>query len=400
MTRGAIARLLLSVALGAASSARASDGNEVYAVGAIQKSLGGAGVASPQDATWALLNPATLPRLEARIDTSFELLFAHFESEPRGFPLVSNPFAGKMEFDAELPIPSGGVVLPLRVGTLGFGAFGVQGNAADFPHPRTTLSLLKNGDRRSSYQIVRMPIAYGYETPQGWAMGAAVVPVASRFNTDSITLHLQPTVGDAGWRYAFGIGFQLGLAKHWKRWSLGANYASRVWMQDYADYERDLVTHNLDLPQKIQLGIAWRPANRWEILADWKWTEWSATQLFGNKTIAGGLGWNNQQVYKLGVLWDASERLTLRAGVSYGRSPIEDNVIFINAISPALAELHLAAGATWRLSPRNEIHLSYTHVRPESNIESGSGDIFSKLTRGTRTAYAEDSITAQYTFKF
>lgn len=380
--------------------AEASDGNELYAIGAIQKSIGGAGVAQPYDATWTLLNPATLPRLEARVDASFELLFMHAESHPRGSALVSNPFAGEMELDAELPIPSMGVVLPLKSGTLGFGAFGMQGNSTDFPHPRTTLSLLQNGDRRSSYQVVRLPIAYGMETEHGWAWGAALVPVGSRFNTDSITLRLRPTDGDAGWRYAFGAGFQVGVAKHWEKLSLGANYTSRVWMQDYATYERDLVTSNLDLPQKLQVGLAWRPAKRWTFLADWKWTEWSATPLFGNKTIEGGLGWNNQNVYKLGLVWDATERLTLRAGASYGRSAIEDEFIFANAISPALGELHLAAGATWRISKRHEIHASLTHVRPESNIESGSGDIFSFLARGTRTAYAEDSVTVQYTLKF
>lgn len=383
-----------------AGVARASDGNELNAVGAVQQGTAGAGLASPQDATWTLLNPASITKLDARIDASMQLFFLHLESHPAGSVLASNPFAGQMEVDSALPIPSAGVVLPLKVGTLGFGAFGMQGNAADFPHPRTTLALLKNNDRRSSYQVARLPIAYAYEFDNGWSIGGAIVPVATRFNTDSITLTLQPTVGDAMWRYGFGIGFQVGVHKDWEKFSLGGSYSSRIWMQDYATYESDLVTWNLDLPQKLQVGLAWRPAKRWEVVADYKWTEWSATRLFGNNTIHGGLGWRNQSSFKLGVIWDVNDKWTLRAGAAYGRSPIRDQYIFANAISPALADTHLAAGATYRIGAHHEVHAAFTHVFPESATENGQGDVFSLLGKGTRTAYGEDSLTVQYTYKF
>ena len=384
----------------ACAAARASDGNELYAVGAVQKSIGGAGIASAQDSTWALLNPASITKLDARADVSMELFFLHLESHPRGLPIVSNPLAGQMEVDSVLPVPAMGFIVPLKVGTLGFGAFGMQGNAADLPHPRTTLSLLYNGDRRSSYQVARLPLSYGYSFDNGWSIGGAVVPVATRFNTDSITLKLRPSIGDAMWRYGFGIGFELGFQKDWDKVSIGGCYASRIWMQDYAAYEMDLVKHNLDLPQKWQVGLAWRVAPRWELVADYKWTAWSETKLFGNKTIHNGLGWRDQSVYKLGVIWDVNDKWTLRAGTSFGKTPIQDDFVFANAISPALARVHFAAGFTYRINPNNELHLSYTHVLPESMTENGKGDIFSKLTKGTRTAYGEDSLTVQYTYKF
>lgn len=392
--------MLIGAALGAALRAGASDGNELNAIGAIQQSMGGAGAASPQDATWSLLNPAGLTQLDRRLDASFEMIFIHIESHPRGNPLASNPFAGNMEMDAEIPVPSMGVVLPLKTGVLGIGAFGMQGNAADFSQPRTTLSLLKHGDRRSSYQVARIPIAYAYEFDNGWSLGAAVVPVTTRFNTDSITLKLRPTIGDAMWRYGQGIGFEAGVLKKWDKFSLGASYSSRVWMQDYADYETDLVKNNLDLPQKLQVGLSWRPVKRFELVADYKWTAWSETKLFGERTIDGGLGWRNQHVYKLGGIVNINEQWTARAGISYGRSPIREQYVFANAISPALANWHFAAGVSYRMNERHEFHLAATHVPSESMTESGTGDIFSRLARGTRTSYAENSVTLQYTFRF
>ena len=392
--------VLLALAACLCTTSHASDGNEIFAIGAVHKSMGGAGVASPQDATWALINPASITQLDSRLDSSFELFFLKASSHPRGNPLAANPFAGEMEIEFTMPIPAAGAIFKLKTGTLGIGAYGIQGNSADFPHPRTTVSLFQNEDRRSSYHVVRMPIAYAYEFENGWSLGAAVVPVATRFLTDSITLRLRPTEGDAKWRYAFGAGFQLGVYKRWDKVSIGANYSSRVWMEDYSDYSSDLVTHNLDLPQKVQLGIAWRPAKKWELVADYKWTEWSDTNLFGEPTIRGGLGWRNQHVYKLGAIYDVAKDWTLRAGVTYGRTPIREEFVFANAISPALANWHLATGLTRRIGKHHELHASYSYVIPESMTESGNGDIFSRLAKGTKTSYGESSITVQYSYKF
>ncbi|QLQ01512.1 MAG: outer membrane protein transport protein [Thiobacillus sp.] len=41
-----------------------------------------------------------------------------------------------------------------------------------------------------------------------------------------------------------------------------------------------------------------------------------------------GFGWKDQTIYKLGVNWGVNERLQLRAGYNYGKSPIPDDQLF------------------------------------------------------------------------
>ena len=52
---------------GIANVAFAVDGYELFGIGPIQKGMGGAGAAAPKDATWVLLNPASIVDLDRRL---------------------------------------------------------------------------------------------------------------------------------------------------------------------------------------------------------------------------------------------------------------------------------------------------------------------------------------------
>jgi len=314
--------------------------------------------------------------------------------------LASNPFAGEMEDSVFIPIGSFGAIWPLKHGTLGVGVFGMQGNKADFRAPRTPLAFLGNGDRRSEYQVARMPISYGYQFDNGWAFGGSLVPVFTRFRTDSITLQLTEAEGNHDWDKAFGLGFEVAFYKRWEQWSIGATYFSRGWVEDYELYDDDLITWNLDLPQKVQAGIAYRPIPAVELVLDYKWIEWTGTKVFGRKTINGGLAWQDQHIVKAGINWDINEQFSVRAGVAYGEAAVQPEAAYANALTPALSEFHLAGGFSWRINPRHEFHAAFTHVMAEEVTENGEGDIFSVLGRGTEIGYREDDLTLQYTYRF
>ena len=379
--------------------AHGGQGNELYAIGAVQKGMGGAGVASPQDASWALLNPAALVDLDRRFDLSLELLRSEIMSEPRGCVLAANPFAGEMIDHNWIVIPSGGLVLPQKKGVLSLGIYAVGGNQVEFDAPRTTLSLLVNGDRRTKYQMVALPLAYGRRLDSGWAVGASLVPVVTRLSSDSLTLRLRRTEGDKDWDNAFGLGFRLGLYRRWARWSLGLTYQSPTWMQRHNEY-RDLFLTSFDHPQQIRAGLAYRPVPKLEFVLDYQWIDWTGIPLTGNKTVDGGMAWRDQHLVRGGVTWDVNERWGLRAGASYGRAPIGEDAAFVNALSPGLSEWHLAVGATYRLSAHTEIHASFSHAIPEKCTDDGSGDLFSVLGRGSKIGYAQDSVTVQYSYLF
>ena len=383
-----------------AATARAADGNELFGFGAIQKSLGGAGAASPKDATWSVVNPATLVDLERRFDFSFEWLHVRVPAEPRGSFLLSNPLAGKMVFNADVAIPTFGVVWPLEHATLGMGVIGVEGDRTDFHHPRATLALFSDGDRRAADAIARIPLTIAHRFDNGWAVGAAVVPAIQRFRTDSLTLKLRPTRGNNRYDTAFGCGFELGVYRNWDKWAFGASYTTRTWMQDFPKYKSDLVLWSLDLPQQTQVGLAFRPIKPLEFVLDYKWIDWDDIPLLGRQTIDGGLGWKSQHIVKGGVSWDVNHRWTIRAGLSYGNPAVDNKHVFANMLTPAEARLHMALGFSHEFSDRSSVHVTYSQSLPENRTENGKGDLFSILGKGTKVGFEEYALTAEYSYKF
>jgi len=379
--------------------ARATDGNELIGIGAIQKGTAGAGIAAPQDATWALLNPASIVALDKRLDVSVEFLDLFRGSEPDGFGLVVNPRAFHLTDHGMLMVPSFGMIWPLEHGTFGFGLFGVQGNNADYDRSRATLGLSRNNDRRSSLQVAKIPLAYGYEFDNGWAVGASVLVAFTEFRTDTLTLDLRPTRGNFEKDYSLGIGLQLGLYKEWERFRFGASWTSRQAVQQYEKYE-DAIKWNLDLPEKWQVGVDWKVTPKLELVADYKWQGWSDINQFSKKTIEGGLGWIDQDIYKAGVIYRYTDRWTFRTGFSHGNAPVTEEFVFANALSPAIPEDHFTLGFSHAFTDHHEFHFAWTHTFDATLTDNGRGDIFSKLGRGTKVEYKEDAYTFQYSYKF
>jgi len=393
------AALALAAAVVVVGGAWGADTTELIGLGAIQKGTAGAGIASPQGAAWSLLNPAALVDLERRLDFSLELLMIEGWAEPRGNPIVASPFAGELRDDCAFVVPSGGIVWPLKKGVIAIGGYGVQGDRLDFPRSRTTLALLQDADRRVKHEVAKFPIAYGYRFGNGWAVGAALVPAVTRFRTDSLTLRLRPTKGGNHTEWGFGLGYKLAVYKRWEKWSLGGAYTSRTRISDSDKYS-DLLLWSLDLPEKWQAGVAYRPRPGLELVLDYKRVKWSDIGILGHRTVRGGLGLHDQDIVKAGLTWQANDHWTLRTGLSYGKAAIGDGFVFANILSPAVIEWHLAAGFSYRFAERSTAHVSVTHALPEERTDNGRGDLFSFLGRGTQIGYEEDSVTVQYTLAF
>lgn len=396
----AIHRAAIGLLLAASGAVHAADGNELFALGALQKGLGGAGVAHALDSSWLLLNPAALTELEERADLQFELLHMGATLKTRGLPFVAFAAPGEMEDSNLIPVPSGSYMRPLGRGVLALGGFGTQGNRLEFPRPRSGLAFLANGDRRSVYQIARFPLVYARPLGRGWSAGAGVIGVAGRFRTDTLTIRLAAAEADNAWDSEEGIGFIFGIHKQTGRLRLGLAYESEVWMGGYERYDQDIFFSPFNLPPSLQAGLAFELTPRLEIMADWKWTGWSHVPQIGNASVRGGLGWRDQRLVKAGLNFKATPRWTLRAGVSTGNSPMEADDVFVNALTPGLAQTHVALGASWRFKKRHELHIALSHAVRASAIENGRGDIFSIAGFGTKVSYREDSITLGYTLHF
>lgn len=382
------------------SRAHAADGNELFALGALQKGLGGAGVAHAYDASWLLLNPAATIELDRRIDLHFETLRMHAMVEPRGLPIAASNLSGRMTDTNYIFIPSYSAAMPLGGGVLATGAFGTHGNRVDFPRPFTTLGRLGNGARRSEYAVIKMPLTYAHEIADGWSIGVGVIPTIGRFRTDSLTLQFREAEGNNEWDNELGVGLIAGIHKQWQRLRVGAVYNSEVWMGTYEEYDQDLLTSSFGLPQKVQAGLAYTLRPGLEVLLDYKWIDWDAIPQLGNETVRGGLGMRDQHIVKAGLNWDINERWSLRGGVSTGKSAVRPESVFANSNTPGISETTLALGASYRINERHELHASFSHLIPAELQENGRGDFFSLVGKGTRIGFQEESLTVEYCYRF
>ena len=390
------------------------EGDELVGIGAVQKGTAGAGVASPKDATWTFLNPASIVELGPRLDVGVDILLSRRTAEIEGpsflfnyqlpeerlLMSLMNPDAESLADSSPVAAPSFGIVWPFEHLSLGWGIFAVQGNNVAYPRSRTLPGLEEdNLDRRAQLEVFKMPLSIAHRFENGWSVGLALVGVYSRLRTDSLTLNLAPTAGGFEWDESYGWGFKLSVFKRWEKWAFGATYTSRQWMSRFDEYS-DLVNYRLDHPQQFQVGLAYRPVPRLELLLDYKFIDWSDIRTTGNDAIHGGLGWNDQNILKFGATYDLSRRLTLRAGVSYGKCPVPGDSVFTNVLFPAITEMHATFGLSCAIGKRHEVHLAYMHAFRHEMTDTGTGDIFSAGGRGTTISLEQDSITLQYSYKF
>jgi long-chain fatty acid transport protein len=394
---GVLWAVLFLAALCATGPARASEGPYLSGAGPIQMGTTGAGAASPKDSAWMLINPAGIVALERRLDSYVMLADIRRTVEPKG--LLANPFAGDMSDASGAVFPGMGLVLPFEWGTLGFGTHGIAGTQVDYPRPRAVLGLPTNSDRRFQYNVLHLPITYAYQFDNGWAVGGSLIPILSRFRSDTLTTNLRPPEANFDWDKEVGLGFNVGVWKKWDRWAVSAMYSSRIWTRAFSEY-KDLLKSPLDLPPELRLGVAWQATETLELLLDYRFIHWRDVAIYETSNREGGVDWRNQHLVKAGAEWQARPKWAFRGGVTYGESPIKEETVFVNALYTAFSEWHFGLGATYAMSDRSEFHVALSHSPETGLTDNGQGDLFSKLGRGTKADYRETIVTLGHTWKF
>ena len=75
-----------------------------------------------------------------------------------------------------------------------------------------------------------------------------------------------------------------------------------------------------------------------------------------------GFGWDNINVYSVGLQYQVNEKLTLRGGYSDANAPWKDVNTLFNVLAPATVEKHASLGATDNLDKQSRINFAYTHA--------------------------------------
>jgi len=216
---------------------------------------------------------------------------------------------------------------------------------------------------RQTFKAEGLSAFYSYTTPGG-VLGT---PYASGNN-------LTERGNDSTWGYGLKLGW---MGKVSDTVTLGASYTSKVKMAKFDKY-KDLFAGQgyFDMPESLNLGIAFKVNPKWTIAADYQRISYSGIKSVANPSTNGGLaiggtlgcdtcrgfGWDSVNVFKLGAEYQYNPNLILRAGYNHTDNPIQSRDVTFNFIAPGVVKDHATLGFTYNLSKDSELTMAYMHA--------------------------------------
>jgi long-chain fatty acid transport protein len=139
------------------------------------------------------------------------------------------------------------------------------------------------------------------------------------------------------------------------------------------------VTANLKTPETVTLSLRQALTRQLTGLATVEWANWSRLQSLDvicttttpGLGCAGGpgspqsppllLGWHDSWFYSAGLEYDVNPVLTLRTGLAWEKSPIQ-NPDERTVRTPDSDRIWASVGASWKIMPNATIDLAYSHI--------------------------------------
>jgi len=139
-----------------------------------------------------------------------------------------------------------------------------------------------------------------------------------------------------------------------------------------------------DIPSNFTAGFAVRPTNQWLIALDFERIYYDDAKSVSNPSsliynCAGGqssaclggsngagFGWQNVDVWKIGVQYQLDEKWTLRGGFNYTDNPIQSQDVTFNILAPGVVKDQYTAGATYAIDKQSEITGAFMYAANNS----------------------------------
>jgi long-chain fatty acid transport protein len=383
-------RIAVATALVAPCAAMATTGYFQHGYGMKAKGMGGVGIALPQDALAPATNPAGIGFVANRMDVGVDWF-----RPIRGSEITGNGAGLNGSFDGSgnknYYIPEFGYARALNR-NLSFG-LAIYGNGGMNTTYKTSPFAPFGDSSPAGVDLIQMFISptVAYKPNADHSFGVALNIAYQRFALDGAApfagFSASPAnftgMGDDG---SGGWGLRLGwTGKITPSVTLGATYQTKTRMKAFGKYS-GLFAENgdLDIPENYGVGIAVKATPRLTVAADIQQINYGKVKSVGNPVellFAGnlfgtsngpGFGWRNTTVYKLGVSYEWSPDLTLRAGYATLRQPVPANQTLLNILAPGVVEDHLTLGATWAFGGNKELTVGYMHAFKKNVNGAGS----------------------------
>ncbi|AJG22330.1 OmpP1/FadL family transporter [Cupriavidus basilensis] len=372
----------------ACNTARANNGSELSANGALAAGMGGVGIAIPQGATAAADNPAGMAGVGTRLDLYGVLVSARVNAS---FGTETNShFSNVIQ-------PAPGFGFNYQIDPRWTVGVSVTGAGLGTKYSSPALPIPGLADARSSLMIVRTSPTVTYKPASNVSLGASLIIGAQQFRANGVVgagpggPAAVPTHGDS---YAGGIGAGFGVL--WDLTpmvSLGASYYTKTRFSPLAGYRDDLLASSnghLDSPSKYGVGIAVRPLSGLTIGADFLRILWSGAAGYNDPAT---FNWHDQNVFRIGVSYDINPSWTVRAGFSAANSFIDSDHTLANFYANGITTKSVTAGFSYNVDKANTVTFALEYDIPRTVTGTGP-------STGTNISAKSQWYTIGYTHKF
>ena len=397
--------VVAALALGA-TSAFATNGDNLIATGAKARAMGGVGVATSFGAESALANPALLSTVKS----------SEFSGSVTAFmPDVSikGNYGGAGAFtdsDADFSlIPE--IAYASRIDAnlvYGVSVTGTAGMGVDLDNKNTPMA----AQMTSELALMKVSIPVSYQMGE-LALGFAPILQYGTLMVKNMAVPSGPEDSDTGFGYELGLSYEVD-----KGVTIGAVYKSEIAMtyknvlsQSINAFGAGPGTTNttapimsgdkLDQPAEYGVGVSYvSGANT--IAADYRRVEW------GSATGYADFAWDDQDIFSIGYEY-ATKGWALRAGYNYAKSPISEQSVtgtaqytaavqnFFNLSGfPGVVESHYTFGGGYNMSDDLSIDCAVVYAAEEKNTYNTNAG----LGADASVVHSQLGVTVGATYKF
>lgn len=414
---------VITLSLITSTMIHATNGDNLIAVGAKARGMGGTSIAVAHGAESGLSNPAMITSVEGtQIEFGGTIFMPKIKTTITGFappPVGANFTDPTFTSDADISlIPEVSIAHKIDENWyVGVGMWGTAGLGTDYS--KATGGGFNNFNMVTNLQLLQFGVPIAYKTG---GLSLAVTPIIQYGNLDIdynlAPLQQSPTrIGNgAGLAQDFGFGYNVGIAYDFSQdgvegLTFGAMYKSSIEM----NYDGQLttairpflnpqagpndplasITDTLEQPAEIGIGIGYEMGQHL-FAFDYKKIKWTDAKGYSD------FGWDDSDVYAFGYQY-SQDNWALRVGYNYASSAVvegqDPRLNFFNLLGfPATAERHYTFGGSYVFSDQFSFDLAY--VYQDTNTETF--DISQAFGPGSEisTDHREDSVSIQLAYKF
>jgi long-chain fatty acid transport protein len=408
MKKGLVAAVVLAALSPAA--ALATDGYFPHGHGMKAKGMGGAAMAMTSDSFGGADNPATMVFVGDRFDVGLDWFRPDRSASRTGSAGGTGFLDGSANGNEtqDFLIPEFGYNKMLRPNlSLGVSVVAHGGMNTDYPSgqldqgvcmggaPNGVKVNLLCGPGNLGVDLAQLVIAptLAYKFAPSHSIGIAPLIGYQRFKAYGLGAFAPISSDPAhltnnGYDSSSGVGLRFGyFGQLTPAFSVGAAYATKINMGKFDKYKGLFAEQgDFDIPENYGAGIAWHASPTITFAADYERINYSKVKAVGNASnVPGcaptfpagpgvgaaclgasessiGFGWQDVDVIKIGVEYQYSSRLTLRAGYNHSDNPVQARDVTFNILAPGVVQEHLTAGFTYGIGKSSELTMAYMHA--------------------------------------